>query len=61
MAETFQVGDVVQLKSGGPKMTVLSIGADKDPYCAWFVGDKRETGYFPTAVLVLVPHQLEKK
>lgn len=38
----FEVGDIVQLKSGGPKMTVASIGPQsslggKDyVWCKWF-------------------------
>jgi uncharacterized protein YodC (DUF2158 family) len=44
MAE-FRVGDIVQLKSGGPKMTV----AESNPsnvkgrlLCQWFAGSKLE-------------------
>ena len=34
---TFQIGDVVVLKSGGPKMTVQYIDRkDGDVYCVWF-------------------------
>lgn len=49
-------GDVVQLKSGGPKMTVNNIGkynyADHDSAaCDWFIQDKapwkKESGIFP--------------
>lgn len=52
----FQRGDVVLLKSGGPKMTIRNIAKfGYDDYesaaCDWFVADKapwkREEGYFP--------------
>lgn len=43
---TFKVGDKVRLKSGGPEMTVESIGNNALPgepkrtlYCVWFEKD----------------------
>lgn len=53
----FNVGDVVQLKSGGPLMTVHSIG-DYSPtgpnpglLCVWFDGNKKVEDIFdPRAV-----------
>lgn len=43
----FKVGDIVQLKSGGPHMTVAD--ADKSQIrCQWFAGKKMEHGYFPS-------------
>lgn len=36
----FKPGDVVQLKSGGPIMTVKFLDEDGDVYCEWF--DKKE-------------------
>jgi uncharacterized protein YodC (DUF2158 family) len=53
----FKVGDVVQLKSGGPLMTVHSIG-DYSPtgpnpglLCVWFDGNKKVEDIFdPRAV-----------
>ncbi|NKJ03464.1 DUF2158 domain-containing protein [Rhizobium sp. SG741] len=52
----FEKGDVVQLKSGGPKMTISDIGkynyADYDSAnCDWFIADKspwkKESAIFP--------------
>jgi len=34
----FKEGDVVQLKSGGPSMTVKQLCRDGDLQCAWFTG-----------------------
>ena len=37
--ETFKVGEIVRLKSGGPRMTVSSIiteGLQPGIYCTWF-------------------------
>lgn len=49
----YQVGDVVELKSGGPVMTVtdLMAGYPDDANCSWFSGDKLEQGAFPMAAL----------
>jgi uncharacterized protein YodC (DUF2158 family) len=57
MAQTFKVGDVVQLKSGGPKMVVNQIkGQGQDVRCEWFIEQttqKREEGAFLADVLKL--------
>lgn len=43
----FSVGDVVVLKSGGPKMTVSEVGVDEGQIkCVWFDNMKRETALF---------------
>jgi len=55
MANGIQVGDVVQLNSGGPLMTVKRIGrVAKKPaaWCAWFDGTEKRTGVYPIATLV---------
>jgi len=47
--ERFEEGAIVELKSGGPKMTVQSfgdIGAAGKYICQWFAGKKLETGRF---------------
>ncbi len=33
-----KVGDVVQLRSGGPRMTVSRLEGDQEVLCVWFVG-----------------------
>ncbi|HDR9805838.1 TPA: YodC family protein [Burkholderia cenocepacia] len=49
MALKFKVGDIVQLKSGGPEMTVKSAPSPASPryWCQWFAGKKLESGDFP--------------
>jgi uncharacterized protein YodC (DUF2158 family) len=64
----FAIGDVVQLKSGGPKMTVHRIiggsdldvlasafkGADKgDIECKWFDNGRIESAHFKPQMLAL--------
>jgi uncharacterized protein YodC (DUF2158 family) len=59
MAKTeLQIGDIVQLKSGGPKMTVHEPSATRvGPRsaglvcCQWFAGSKLEEGFFPANAL----------
>ena len=53
--EKFEVGDVVQLKSGGPKMTVYNIVKDA-VWCRWFEGKKKRSGVFVAAELQKSDH-----
>jgi len=58
--QQFKPGDVVQLKSGGPKMTVSSVESPpngKVQYiCEWFDADlKRLSAIFTPPVLMLAP------
>jgi uncharacterized protein YodC (DUF2158 family) len=50
----FKVGDIVQLKSGGPMMSVQNINKG-DTYkpieCSWFAGKKHETARFSAETL----------
>jgi uncharacterized protein YodC (DUF2158 family) len=48
----FKIGDVVQLKSGGPRMTVTGFGVGGDTVtCAWFEGTQpRQDSYLPAAL-----------
>ena len=65
---TFETGDVVQLKSGGPKMTVdsgdalekLALTGNKI-HCQWFAGSKLESGWFPKDSLIKVDEEDKRK
>jgi uncharacterized protein YodC (DUF2158 family) len=51
----FKPGDVVVLKSGGPKMTVEQIGNNNfdrpTVWCDWFEGNKKVSDTFPPTSL----------
>ena len=49
----FKEGDIVQLKSGGPPMTVCEVFGDGDHECKWFSGKKLERGNFPEEALIV--------
>ena len=60
----FKEGDLVQLKSGGPKMTVVHINhvSDKTYYdCKWFAGSKLSDGRFSADSLQSYKDASEKK
>ncbi len=50
----FSPGDIVVLKSGGPKMTVEEYAHDECPSvcCVWFAIDIRQSGKFVEAGLI---------
>jgi len=57
MTDEIAVGDVIRLKSGGPKMTVVTIGTtqfDSEPsvWCEWF--DEKNKAQEKTFHLVAV-------
>lgn len=61
--QEIKAGSVVQLKSGGPLMTVEQVGEDyggdvKKAWCDWFVQDKapwkKEQGVYPLTSLKLI-------
>ena len=56
MDDEFQVGDTVKLKSGGPVMTVTSVGDTMlhgfQVFTVWFEKVKKFEGNFPPAALV---------
>ncbi len=56
MTTKFKPGDVVQLKSGGPAMTVSKITTNTDGdlsgyRCEWFKGASNENAHFTPDVL----------
>lgn len=61
MAAKFKPGDIVQLKSGGPSMTVAEESKyDRGEYiCIWFKGASKEKGSFVADILK--PYEAPKK
>jgi len=59
----FKVGQVVKLKSGGPKMTVTSgpNGDAKSYNATWFAGSKNERASFPESALEEAKEEEPKK
>lgn len=60
MAQEFKIGDVVELKSGGPRMTIENIdnysfsgAAEIKAKCIWFDGKKMQENVFDLAVLAI--------
>jgi uncharacterized protein YodC (DUF2158 family) len=52
---TFKLGDIVRLKSGGPKMTVIGGELSNVLQCAWFMKTNLcEDANFPVAALEAV-------
>jgi uncharacterized protein YodC (DUF2158 family) len=49
--EDFEIGNVVQLQSGGPKMTVCDLVSDADVVCQWFEGSEVHQESFPKDAL----------
>ena len=57
----FNPGDVVVLKSGGPKMTVdqIEAGSRQKVWCDWFEGSKKFTDTFPPTSLEILKGNLQ--
>ena len=53
-------GDVVQLKSRGPDMTVEKIASSKDVSCVWFNGKDVQRSIFRQEVLAKNPPPLRE-
>ena len=49
--EDFEIGHVVQLRSGGPKMTVHSLISDEEVHCQWFEGQEIHEENFPKVLV----------
>jgi uncharacterized protein YodC (DUF2158 family) len=47
---SFQIGEIVELKSGSPDMTVEG-GEGESVYCVWFDKMDAKRGVFPAAAL----------
>jgi len=62
MTAAYKPGDTVQLKSGGPCMTVLRVVGNGDTlHTSWFAGKKNETAAFPTAAVIPCKEDGQKK
>ena len=63
---TLKAGDVVRLKSGGPKMTVTQVGTPAYSnaelvWCVWFLSStKQETGTFPVEAVEAVTDEPDR-
>jgi uncharacterized protein YodC (DUF2158 family) len=59
---SFKIGDIVQLKSGGPKMTIISEpeGVNNRYNTTWFAGAKHERGVFPIDALINAVEETKK-
>jgi len=53
MAQKFKSGDLVELKSGGPTMTVDLDWSDGTYQCTWFAGAKHNRANFNGETLKL--------
>jgi len=54
--DDFKTGDLVHLKSGGPRMTVTGVDNENDIVnCQWFVGNTLNEDRFPKEALVHHP------
>ena len=53
--EEFKPREVVQVLSGGPKMTVTQVGTTQlgilSAWCVWFEGNRKIEGTFPVTAL----------
>lgn len=57
----FKIGDIVVLKSGGPRMTIMQAESGKHVLTTWFAGAKKETGTFPAETLDAAAPDAPKK
>ena len=58
MAGKFKIDDIIQLKSGGSKMTIAKV-LEGFVHSVWVAGGKKETGMFPFEAALV--YQEEKK
>lgn len=58
----FEEGDVVELKSGGPSMTIAHFPNDDQATCDWFVDGKlMETEIYMVALKHSLPKETENE
>ena len=55
--DELKIGDVVELKSGGPKMTIQGIDDMLGVHCNWFKDEKRESSNFNLNTLQIVAQE----
>lgn len=57
--QPLKIGDTVELKSGGPPMTITKYDGREYFTCQWFAGEKLEEDLFTPGSLQLVvkPHK----
>lgn len=58
---TFQLGDVVRLKSGGPPMTIGAIDDRGGILCEWFKDAELKSSYFASHSLELVKQPAQRE
>ncbi len=62
MSEKFKKGDIVRLKSGGPKMTIDGVDQiSKTVHATWFAGSKHQRAHFSFESIEIVPPDEAKK
>lgn len=59
MTDKYKIGDIVQLKSGGPGMTVTGVYEDT-VLTAWFADGHEEKGAFPLDAILIYQEEEEK-
>jgi uncharacterized protein YodC (DUF2158 family) len=61
--DTLQKGDTVQLKSGGPVMTVGgTVAHSTQVQCQWFAGTELKSGaFYPEQLKKAEPHESEEE
>lgn len=59
VTEKFKLGEIVQLKSGGPAMTVSEEPVSGSYWCEWFKGASKERALFK--VHTLTKYEVPKK
>ena len=53
--QEIKVGDIVVLKSDGPKMTVIGKSGE-NLICQWFVAEAKQENFNPEALFLLKDH-----